>query len=50
MLWCPNVEAFINYEIKSLLDNYIIENKNKNELNKLTRLNYIVNNDSQFLT
>ena len=35
-------------KIKNLLDNYTIENKN--ELIKLTRLNYIVNNDSQTLT
>ena len=35
-------------KIKSLLDNYTIENKN--ELIKLTRLNYIVNNDSQIQT
>ena len=34
--------------IKQLLDNYTIQNKN--ELIKLTRLNYIVNNDSQTLT
>ena len=35
-------------KIRNLLDNYTIENKN--ELIKLTRLNYIVNNDSQLLT
>ena len=35
-------------KIKSLLDNYTIENKN--ELIKLTRLNYIVNIDSQAIT
>ena len=34
--------------IKQLLDNYTIQNKN--ELIKLTRLNYIVNNDSQFVS
>ena len=35
-------------KIKILLDNYSI--KNKNELLKLTRLNYIVNIDSQIVT
>ena len=35
-------------KIKNLLDNYSIENKN--ELINLTRLNYIVNIDSQFVT
>jgi hypothetical protein len=35
-------------KIRNLLDNYTIENKN--ELIKLTRLNYIVNNDSQLIT
>ena len=34
--------------IKQLLDNYTIQNKN--ELIKLTRLNYIVNNDYQFVS
>jgi hypothetical protein len=34
--------------INNLLDNYSIENKN--ELINLTRLNYIVNIDSQFVT
>ena len=35
-------------KIKTLLDNYSIENKR--ELINLTRLNYIVNIDSQFVT
>jgi hypothetical protein len=35
-------------KIKNLLDNYSIENKN--ELINFTRLNYIVNIDSQFVT
>ena len=35
-------------KIKILLDNYSIKNKNK--LLKLTRLNYIVNIDSQIVT
>jgi hypothetical protein len=35
-------------KIKNLLDNYSIENKN--ELINFTRLNYIVNIDSQFET
>jgi hypothetical protein len=50
------IEKFLNnpdetesvVKIKNLLDDYSI--KNKNELINLTRLNYIVNIDSQFVT
>jgi hypothetical protein len=43
----PDEKEFIN-NIKNLLDNYTIENKN--QLIKLIRLNYIVNSNSQLLT
>jgi hypothetical protein len=42
------VEKEVINKIRNLLDHYTIENKY--ELIKLTRLNYIVNNDSQFIT
>ncbi len=43
----PDVKEVI-HKIRNLLDHYTIEKKY--ELIKLTRLNYIVNKDSQFLT